>query len=71
MMNDADDRHDLLAHGTRSLLSANASVRQLTQSLWPSSIRLQRQLRGNALATPVRFRPRRFVVRGFAMIFGD
>ena len=66
MVNYADDRDEIFVHGTKRLLSANASVRQLTRSCWPSGVRSQRRFRGHALATQVSF-PGGFVVRDFAM----
>jgi len=66
MVNYADDRDEIFVHGTKRLLSANASVRQVTRSCWPSAVRSQRRFRGHALATQVSF-PGHFVVRDFAM----
>jgi hypothetical protein len=72
MMNDGYDRHDiLLAHGSEPLLSANASLRRLTRSLWASGIRLQRQLSRRRDGHPSVLSRTRFHIRGFAMIFGN
>jgi len=67
MVNYADDRDEIFVHGTKRLLSANASVRQLTRSCWPSGVRSQRRF---ALATEVSF-PGGFVVRDFAMTWSN
>jgi hypothetical protein len=73
MVNDADDWDEVLVYGSKRLLSANASAWRLTRAPWPSGIWLQRQPRrhGFAVAAPVSFPARRFVVRGLAIIFGD